>query len=180
MFEIIAHTNLRLVSSLEESIDFEVIILSISLKMNDCDWKIQKAMMKDFGSMFSNSKNERLRHFDVLDIKVILLLMHFEFRHTASKLIWEHHDDDNNDHVFWTSRAYSLIWSTDLKSADEIEAEEKKRLKFKKNETKDSEQAKPLHKKCLAEEISKTQLQANDWNFLEISSFCNLFRVTSV
>ncbi len=180
MFEVIAHTDLRLASSLEESIDSEVIILSISLKMNDCDWEIQKAMMQDFRSMFSNSKNERLRHFDVLDIKVILLLMHFEFRHTAPKLIWKHHDDDNNDHVFWTSRAYSLIWSTDLKSADEVEAEEKKRLEFKKNETEDSEQAKPLHKKCLAEEISKIQLQANDWNFLEISSFCNLFRVTSV
>lgn len=100
MFEVIAHTDLRLASSLEESTDSEATILSIPLKMDDCDWEIQKAMVQDFRSKFSNSKNERLRHFGVLDIKVILLLMHFEFRHTAPKLIWEHHDDGNNDHVF--------------------------------------------------------------------------------
>ncbi len=51
--------------------------------------------MQDFYNMFSNLRNEQLRHFDVLNIKVILFLMHFEFRHIASKLIWKHYNNNN-------------------------------------------------------------------------------------
>jgi hypothetical protein len=34
-----------------------------------------------------------------------------------------------------------------MRTVSEVETEEEKRLKFKENETEDSEQAKPLHKK---------------------------------
>lgn len=105
MFNVIAHTDLRIASSLEESDDSGATILSILLKMDDCDRVTRATMVQDFRNLFSNSKSGRLDHFSVLEVEVILLLMHYVFRHAAPKLIWEYHDNGSNDKSFSNTKS---------------------------------------------------------------------------
>ncbi len=105
MFNVIARTDLRIASSLEESDDSGAIILSILLKMDDCNRVTRETMLQDFRNLFSNSRSGRLDHFSVLEVEVILFLMHYVFRHAAPKLVWEYHDNGNKDESFLNTKS---------------------------------------------------------------------------
>jgi hypothetical protein len=109
MFNVIARTDLRIASSLEESDDSGATILSILLNMDDCNRVTRETILQDFRNLFSNSRSGRLDHFSVLEVEVILFLMHYVFRHAAPKLVWEYHDNGNNDESFLNTKSMSLI-----------------------------------------------------------------------